>query len=57
LSTVLDSSKRDLNVKKKTLGFPVQEEKQNSSSGLQEGKTGTYQGKPTIVRNGKWEYR
>jgi len=38
-------------------GSLTQQPKKQKSAGTSEGQTGTYQGKPVIFKNGKWEYR
>lgn len=53
LGEMVNSNKTRRDLELKGLGFPIQP----GQSNLKEGATGTHNGKPTIVKNGKWEYK
>lgn len=59
LEEVVNSNKARRDRQLKDLGFPMKSTaaSQPSETKLQEGMTGTHKGKPTIVKNGKWEYK
>lgn len=60
LKEIRDSNVARKNLQLKDLGYPMKSLGKQSQSGenkLEEGRTGTHNGRPTIVKNGKWEYK